>query len=535
MSTMNITEVRLMRVPLENDYQHTFYFESEEKQTEYFLGLVANSKDDFSYQRKEGFIRWPDVYDNISSYNYLMFRNTDFYPKWYYAFIKDIKYISEGKSDIYFEIDVMQTYMFDYTLKHSFVEREHAYNDAIGAHTFPEGLETGEYIANGTPKQDIISASGIAVIFAVTESPDGTRAAGNDYGGVFSGIGYRPALPKDGTAADNAIGIVNAYASAGKADSIQSVFLAPTALFSLGDNGAYINQSADAESWDIDLGSVPATIDGYTPRNKKLLTYPYSYLYLTNQQGGAAIYHNEKFYTGTRKFTTYGVVCPGCSIRTIPLNYNNIEKNTDEGLNLGKYPVCSWAGDAYTNWITQNGLNMNIGVGSAAVSGGAGLIGGGIAAAMAGTPLGVAAGVGTALLSGLNALTQIGQVVAEKRQHQMQPDQASGNINCGDVVYSAGQNNFKWIDMSIKAEYARIIDDYFDMFGYQINRLKTPEMGHRKNWWYTKTISVNIDKKSSSEVSNIELQKIKDCYNRGITFWRNPENIGNYSVDNSIV
>ena len=39
----------------------------------------------------------------------------------------------------------------------------------------------------------------------------------------------------------------------------------------------------------------PTKLDGYTPKNKKLLTYPYCYMLLTNNSGGSAVYKYELF------------------------------------------------------------------------------------------------------------------------------------------------------------------------------------------------------------------------------------------------
>jgi hypothetical protein len=84
--------------------------------------------------------------------------------------------------------------------------------------------------------------------------------------------------------------------------------------------------------------------------------------------------------------------------------------------------------------------------------------------------------------------------------------------------------------MSIKEEYARQIDGYFDMFGYKVNRVGLPKFGHRLNYWHTQTKAINIDGSIPME----DLQKIKLCYDTGITFWINPANIGDYSVSNEI-
>ncbi len=93
------------------------------------------------------------------------------------------------------------------------------------------------------------------------------------------------------------------------------------------------------------------------------------------------------------------------------------------------------------------------------------------------------------------------------------------------------ENTFHLYAMSVKAEFAAIIDDYFDMFGYKVNKVKVPNKAHRSRWWYTKTIDANID----GNLPNNDMDKIKDCYNRGITFWRNADEIENYSLSNGIV
>jgi hypothetical protein len=69
------------------------------------------------------------------------------------------------------------------------------------------------------------------------------------------------------------------------------------------------------------------------------------------------------------------------------------------------------------------------------------------------------------------------------------------------------------------------------MYGYKVNIVKTPNKAHRSRYWYTKTIDVNID----GAIPNMDMQKIKDCYNRGITFWRNDKEIQDYSLSNTIV
>ena len=85
--------------------------------------------------------------------------------------------------------------------------------------------------------------------------------------------------------------------------------------------------------------------------------------------------------------------------------------------------------------------------------------------------------------------------------------------------------------MCIKKEFAVILDNYFDMFGYKINRVKVPLKNHRARYWFTKTIDCNID----GGITNDDLAIIKNCYNNGITFWRASATMGDYSGTNAIV
>lgn len=144
-----ITVVRLLAVPLENDYLHTFYFATPSAQEEYFKGRTKFQRSDFSYQRKDKLIRYPEHIDNLSSVNYVMYKNSTYSSKWFYAFIVKMEYVNDERTDITIETDVLQTWLFDYNVKTSFIEREHVKSDDVGEHTIPEGVETGEFICNG--------------------------------------------------------------------------------------------------------------------------------------------------------------------------------------------------------------------------------------------------------------------------------------------------------------------------------------------------------------------------------------------------
>jgi hypothetical protein len=273
--------------------------------------------------------------------------------------------------------------------------------------------------------------------------------------------------------------------------------------------------------------SVTLTVDqklngNYNPRNRKLLTYPYRYLQMSNMAGSVANYRYEYFKDPQDgsigdylHFVLRGVSGQGGDIKVFPTNYKGINNNYDEGLSYAKLPIGSWNSDVFINWLTQNGVNIATGFISDAVS-----VGVGIATAPAGGGVGVIGGI-----------TGIANKIGQIYEHSMQPPQAEGATNVGNAGYSWGINRMSFKHMSIKKEMAQIIDDYFDMFGYATHRVKVPNKAHRQNWWYTKTIDANI----TGNVPNDYMNQIKGAYNNGITFWRNPSNFLDYSVSNGIV
>lgn len=534
---MAITKVYLLDVPFEKDYKHTLYFASATAQYNYFYGKAVKKYTDFSYQRKDKFIRVPDDYDTIKNCNYVMYQNTQNSSKWYYAFIDKIEYSNNEKSDIYITTDVIQTYLFDYTIKPSFIEREHVSDDTIGLNILPEGLDTGEYICNGLTldtNMDNLLFDLVYVLGATTypnmDTAEESQAGSGVYNGIYSGVKY---FQYDSTSAID--GILEVFAAAGKTDSITGIFMAPKVLAPLGSETdelgipqRVVTQSNSAYSYNLQINKTYG-LGGYSCRNNKLKTYPYCYLLASNNQGSNAIYYYEDFSSNSGKctFTVKGALTPGCSVRLTPTDYQGISSNDESSINLGKFPICNFANDMYTNWLTQNGINIgNITLNATQ----RGYLAGGLTAG-----LGVASMLTGNTLTGIGGtLGGIGMILDTMKQdyqHSLIPPQAEGNLNAGDVITASSKNNFHFYNMSIKSQYASIIDKYFDMFGYKVNTVKTPNVNHRANWWYTKTIDVNI----TGAIPNEDLETIKACYNNGITFWKDPTKIYDYTQSNGIV
>ncbi|MFQ9808239.1 MAG: hypothetical protein ACLRYB_00070 [Segatella copri] len=142
------TNIRVLKnVPLDNTYRNTIYFENATNQLNYFLSKQKYAFNNQTYQRvNNGVMTLNRSADDLYDCNYLMFQNPSYGNKWFYAFILSVEYIGNTTAEVRFEIDIMQTWHFDYTVNMSFVEREMSITDKVGDNLVPENLELGEYI-----------------------------------------------------------------------------------------------------------------------------------------------------------------------------------------------------------------------------------------------------------------------------------------------------------------------------------------------------------------------------------------------------
>lgn len=538
------SDIILLKSPLKLDKYNEITFPNKASQYAYFNGLPKLVYDDCTYQRKDGVIRYATngnlTFEDLLEYNYCMYRNTNYDSKWFYAFVTDVTYINDGMTEVKIDTDAFQTWQFDLEYKNSFIEREHVSDDTIGAHTLPEQLETGEFVCNGIGNL-WTQGKNCWVAAMVTVIPEGLEVNSFHvrYGGVFSGGCILVFL--DWLSACN---FTRAYDLVDKAEAITSIFMIPKSLcgnitredFTLCEMKkgvqtiqfmAAVPPYTDQETLLSNVSvTSPSTLNGYTPRNNKLFTYPYNYFYVSNTVGTDAEFHYEDFVNNSPSFKTVGTLTIGASIRCVPINYKKLsDTNTSYnhfncGISGAKYPVCSWTNDSFTNWLTEQSVNNTM-----AIMGGAAGIVGGTALALSG--VGTVAGVG--LVGG--GIASIVQTLKDIHQHSLIPPQTKGNTNTGDVAFASGSFEFPYYKMSLRYEYAKVIDDYFTMYGYKVNSLKTPNIHKRSNWDYIKTIDVNLE----GNIPEKDLDTIRGLFNEGCTFWHTTTHYLDYSQTNSII
>lgn len=507
------TDLYLIKCPLESDNLNQLTFNSSQEQISYFATLPHKVIEDITYQRRDNVIRYPEHIDSIETYNYVMYKNDNYTNKWFFAFITNMRYINDNMTEITIKTDVYQTWQFEMDFKRSFIEREHTSNDTIGANTVPENVELGEYVLNGDPSiiEDFQTWS---YIINVTSKPNGEILGPTFIGGVAFAGGF---YIFDDSSLTDMINLINEYDV--RAEAIVNVYIVPSKLVQgqYGSDHLLINNYGQLTTLSHEIDK-PTTIDGYTPKNKKLLTKPYCYLLMSNNNGSNNVLDYERFTTTKAKFEIKGLPTVGGSINCYPLNYKGAQY--EEGLIAGKYPTCSWSNDMFTNWLTQNAVNIGLGVGTSVLE-----FAGGIG--MLATGAGAIAGASMMGSGALGIAQSIGQIY----QHTFTPPSAKGNINGGDILTSSGLNTFIFYPMSIKSEYAHIIDEYFNIYGYKTNRVKLPNMKTRRNWNYVKTIGANIE----GNIPQKDIEELKTIFNTGVTLWHNPATYLDYSQTNSLV
>ena len=541
--------VYLCKTPLENDYQHQLTFANATAQLTYFNSKIQYTCNDVTYIKKDNQIVVDYPIDTIITCNYLFYKNTGFTTKYYYCFITNMEYVNENATRITFETDVYQTYMFDITFKKSFVEREHVNDDTIGKNTVPEGLDTGEFMINSFTKID--EYTGSHVVIGATKVPDDFlpiesiydsqtdtySARDTTYNGIFGGVIYI-AFETNKDAAS----FIEYMTQDGKVNDIVSVFMIPNTFFSQGTTWSNFPKTITIGSYTFDLSfkytlyptevservlvdnktiSINSTLNGYTPKNNKMFTKEFNYMYVTNNNGGDTTYAYEDFILNTPGFRVISAITPGASIRLIPQNYKGLDRGTlgthanecmNYGLTGGKYPTCSWQNDAYTNWLTQNSINYSL------------------------DKLGTAAGVGllaatNPLLVGIAGINTILECMQEKVKRETTPIQASGNINSGDVTFTSSMSSFCCYQMSVRYEFAKRIDDYFSTYGYKVNEIKVPNVTGRTYWNYVKTVGCNLE----GDIPQEYINKLKEMFNNGVTLWHDTTKFLDYSQNNTIV
>lgn len=503
--------------------------------------IVAQA-DNYSFLRPTGTIQAGFTYTQCLQANYIAFQNKDYDNKWFFAWIDDVIYKGDKNTEISFTIDAWSTWFDKWTKKTCFINRHHVNDDTIGLHTIQENLDIGDVVEEVEAKDVSLSEFYYVGVFsswnpATEKQFDGISIYTKQ---IFPKQLYLFDFTKPNYAgARDLLGFLLKTNTDGHIEDIGEVFIIPSTLIEASKLELteynvttttetpitaefYTMKYSDSiEGFTLPIDKVHAFND-YNPKNNKCFVYPYNYLLVTNNVGNTNIYKYEDFTTEKANFKIEIVLSVGCSGRAVPLNYKRQEKAIDESIPLGKYPTCAWSSDAYTNWLTQNAVNIPSKIISAL-----GSVGIGIATTVI-TGGNVALGVGAAALS---LSVQTAGTIGEFREASLLPN-IEGGQNTADVNFVAEDNTFIFRSMRVKTENLKIIDDYFTRFGYAIKKLELPNITGRQYWNY---VEIGAQEEIGyGEVPSKYMDIINNSARKGVTIWHNHENVGNYTLNNII-
>ena len=521
-------------IKLDKNYKSVLnYSESD------MLALLTNSSNlvysDLKYQfiRDTGHIIVKAPYSTCIQANYMAFQNSDYSGKYFFAFIDEVKYVNENSSEIVFTVDVWSTWYDYWTAKACYVIREHVVDDTVGSNLIPENLEKGEYIVN-SHLSDSYNNDWTVVTGSTVGPSDLEHYSMNIYNGIPTPLVYCR-----WDSASSLATFINTLNTSSETtiDALKTMFICPKWLCPNTISGSvYVDTSNSVETKHLGITPI-STLNGYTPVNKKLLTYPYCYIAMSNAVGQYNVYYQE-YWTpssldGELKVDMIGMLSPSCSIKAVPLNYKGDGANLDDSITIGKFPQLAWSNDLYTNWLTQNGVNIGgirLNAYESGIVGGALQTGIGAASVLAGNPYGISGALG--------GVSDILGTMKENYQHSIQPNGVEGSLNSGDVLTAAGANRLHMYRITITSYFASILDHYFTRMGYKVNQVKVPNMAQRENYNYV-LIASDENVAYPNNYNNIclpatALDTINGLFRMGITIWNNHNNFGDYSVSNSI-
>lgn len=542
-----ISNLILYNCKLDRTMHKTIDFSSRSARDSYFSNSNAIAtivsvpySGDAYFIRENKTIKVPinaDVLDS-NGVNYCRFNNPQSgTSQYFYCFIDDIEYVAPNTSALHLRTDVMLTNMGNFTASECFVEREHISksSDLYYKQLTPESVDLGEIKCYGIVRlSDNLSSKNLYefsnhydVIINMSEKLSGTTGD-YDYfvGGTINSSFY---YSIDTYGVDEFIEYVN---TEGQVDAIISIYAAPKGYISKSPSGLNIQipDHTPYTVWcvsDIDYTSLPAYIilggdsmaNGYRPRNKKLLTFPYDYVNVTNFHGTSVDCRYEFSEHDSRylEFKAIVSVVNPVSLFVFPINYNLDGSTYDEylgnyefGVEYNEFPEIAWTSDYYSTYLALNKNSLQMqqvdrtmraiqNVGTSAVS------------AIANPSASSLSSLGSAVVS---AGMEQAMYDATMKDMQAIPDKIQGKTSSG-VSLISGMPGVFGKKMSLRYEWGEKIDKYFDMYGYNISAVKVPAWNTRNHYNYVKTSGVDI----FGTIAKNDKETIANIFNSGVTFW----------------
>ncbi|AZU99831.1 tail protein [Bacillus phage DK3] len=578
-------------VPFSNDKKHTRWFDNVADQFNYFSTRpTVHSMGEVKFVENDGknYISVDAGIDDLRDVNYLMFQNAQYNNKWFYAFVTQLKRKTSSMTEVYFEIDVLQTWRFEMTIMSSYVVREHCplwnpdgtpvintVDEGLNYGTEYETVKVDHHIPNsgirflviackkavhGTMKDKVLpSLVGIGQPFSYYVVPFVDKDV--VVNATIQGESHRmttlidtlAALYKDDKMTNNIVTMfiteqIGLRYTTGENEAGYGInFSSDGQLVEYAETGAEAEGVAkmvyisDCKSFTTKNTFIGQKYDGYrSVTESKLLMYPYTVLTLDDMQGNRRDFKNEyisrpditltaKGSLGTSNKVSYSIAGYNMDINS-PMHQFMLDEWGLQNINPNDVSIMT---ELISAFIQGNKNQLHNQVDQITLNGTAGVAQNilGMVGSVGNKSLGgfTSSGVGAAQGAG-NSILQLQAINAKIDDILNVPPSINkmGTNTSYDV--GNGYNGVFLIKKQIKPEYQKKLEDFFKIYGYKKNEVKMPNLHTRQNWNYIQTKDVNITGNFNAE----DLNELKAIFDGGITLWHTDDML-NYTLSNGVI
>lgn len=534
------TNLRLLSVPLESDYSNTLWFPNVEAQTAYFTGKIVKTFDDFNYIKKDNTIVVAEEIDKLYNCNYIMYKNSNFSTRWFYAFINRMEWANNGSTRLYVSTDVIQTWFFDITYYQSYVDRCHSDTDVAGDNIVPEDFTTGSAGGYQLAGNYDVTPDGIA-LFA-TSTYAGESKTGSVNSGIYSGAQNLVDFHIDNPGVGS---ILDSYVTNGTATAVIRLQQYPYNL----KNGSH----------SISFAKAPTNINGYTPVNKKLLSAAFITCFMSMY--GQECKFSPAYITDTNVAIKISADLTSGTISAFVENYNSSDLSTIAMFAV--IPESGWAYNQYkneynlhsgSNAIYQERSKLQRGVNTVnSVIGAVGSIAdltsaavGLVSPANLINPFGafsptssgisrLASSASNTVSSAENLYTQFGKIDSITEDltaiSESYNAPATGSSAASNGYIATGKTKFTYGYKIPPLDLVKRCDKFLSVYGYKQSEYRSINLHARANWTYIRTLGLN----ASGNFPDDDMRIIKQVFDKGVFFWSYTAQFGNFDQANPIV
>lgn len=382
-------------------------FPSKSAQQAYFASKKVLTVTDMTYVRKTGSIKIEAPTSTVSQCNFLSFTNPSFENIVFYAYIVDYEYISNVTSEIFYEIDYFQTFMFDMQVDPCNILRQHMSQKGRTTALSSSGWDQSKdelmelYTPESLPISDDMYATAFGSdveliaparnedIFLVlqvadfnVESIESYQTFKENFNLVVNCAGQVTYQDAIGTQIIDGItdlsGTVPRSFNLYIVNSVFTIEEKRQAIFNwLELNGltssvlgTYMMYQSEVQDMLKDIAGITESfsIDYPSLIDPKLMRYPYSFIRVQNTSGQYKDYKYEDFLEtrGDNVDFKTGVICDSAPYRTIiprkykisDMNENGFTQNVSERIDSPTPLQMSYVTDSYLTFLSAKYQEM---------------------------------------------------------------------------------------------------------------------------------------------------------------------------------